>query len=50
MSPRFILIVACVALSFMAAVVAVYLDMYGVKVVYTTKQRGAHSVITSAES
>lgn len=41
MSPRFILIVAGVALSFMAAVVAVYLDMYGVSRVYDQAKWGA---------
>jgi len=41
MSPRFILIVAGVALSFMAAVVAVYLDMYGVSRVYDQATWGA---------
>ncbi|PWE40261.1 hypothetical protein [Pseudomonas prosekii] len=41
MSPRFILIVAGVALSFMATVVAVYLNMYGISRVYDQAKWGA---------
>lgn len=41
MSPRFILIVAGIALSFMAVVVAVYLDMYGINRVYDQAKWGA---------
>ncbi|WDR34340.1 hypothetical protein NN484_17690 [Pseudomonas serboccidentalis] len=41
MSPRFILIVAGVALSLMAAVVTAYLDMYGVSRVYDQAMWGA---------
>lgn len=41
MSPRFMLIIAGIALSFMAAVVAVYIDMYGVSRVYDQAKWGA---------